>query len=147
MKNKIKEYTEQAKTVWTNFVELVEAVSLLTVSIFSGYMAYYHYHLDSIHTVLLLAASVIILLIGMKYTINHFKKGQTMVKVRRKRGEPTGKNRDFTKPNVEYRMNRKEPAPFKGHAVNPPKQSDWRRDGLTNNERVKMQRAARKGQA
>ena len=75
MKNKIKEYTEQAKTVWTNFVELVEAVSLLTVSIFSGYMAYYHYHLDSIHTVLLLAASVIILLIGMKYALNHFKKG------------------------------------------------------------------------
>lgn len=58
----------------------------------------------------------------------------------RKRGQPTGKNRDFTKPNVEYRMNREKPAPFKGHEVNPPKQSEWRNDGLTNHERVKQQR-------
>lgn len=62
----------------------------------------------------------------------------------RKRGEPTGKNRDYTKPNVEYRMGRTEPAPFKGHVVNPPKQSEYRRDGLANHERVKIQRESRK---
>lgn len=58
----------------------------------------------------------------------------------RKRGQPTGKSRDFTKPNIEYRKNREEPAPFKGHAVNSPKQSTHRRDGLTNKERMKAQR-------
>lgn len=75
LKTTVKEYAEQTKTVWTNFVEFVEALSLLTVSIYSGWMAYYHYQLDSIHTVLLLAASIVILLVGAKYTINHFKKG------------------------------------------------------------------------
>ena len=30
---------------------------------------------------------------------------------------------------------------FKGHAVNDPKQSDWRRDGLTNHERMLQRKA------
>lgn len=59
---------------------------------------------------------------------------------KRKHGTPTGKNRDFTKPNIEYRMGRKKPAPFEGHAVNLPKQSDYRKDGLTNHKRVKANR-------
>ena len=32
---------------------------------------------------------------------------------------------------------------FKGHKVNPAKQSTWRRDGLTNKQRVQLQRAQR----
>jgi uncharacterized membrane protein YjdF len=74
-KQKAIDTANQVKTIWKNFVELVEALSLLTVSLFSAHQAFYRYELDSIHTIILFGASIIILLIGAKYTINHFKKG------------------------------------------------------------------------
>jgi TRAP-type C4-dicarboxylate transport system permease small subunit len=77
MKNKInllKEAIQAVPNAWRNFVELVEAISLLTVSIYSGWAAYFYYELDSVHTHLLLVASIIILLVGMKYAAQHFNK-------------------------------------------------------------------------
>lgn len=75
IKQKATDFSQQVKTIWKNFVELVEALSLLTVSMFSAHQAFYRYELDSIHTIILFGASIIILLIGANYTIKHLKKG------------------------------------------------------------------------
>jgi hypothetical protein len=75
IKAKASETAKTTKTVLKNAGELLDSAALITVSLFSAHQAYYYYQLDSIHTKLLLAASLVIFQMGAAYAVRHLRKG------------------------------------------------------------------------
>lgn len=61
-------------TIVKNVFELVEALSLVTTSMYAMWAAYYSYKLKTVFDILLFAAGFVILLMGVSLLVKHLNK-------------------------------------------------------------------------
>jgi hypothetical protein len=72
--NKVTDVKNSSKTVLTNVLELLEAISLVTVSIYALWAGYYHYKLHSLFDILLFSAGIVIAFMGASLLVKHLNK-------------------------------------------------------------------------